>query len=155
MEAEVWTHCYQLPFFITYFTCYFRQNKAKVAASFGRGQQLGLWSAYRSDKRQKELWDDRVKELLKDPKWAAIALVDKKAFEREVARGVARPGTGPHRTGRAVDLYISSKYLNKLDNAARFRQEEAFQWLNENASKYGFYNYYEEPWHWEYNPKSL
>ncbi|NLY75835.1 MAG: hypothetical protein GX075_11095, partial [Firmicutes bacterium] len=114
---------------------------------------LGLWSAYRSDKRQKELWDDRVKELLKDPKWAAIAKVDKNAFEKEVARGVARPGTGPHRTGRAVDLNIEGM-LNKLWNAAAERKTDTFQWLQDNASRFGFYNYYDEPWHWEYNPKS-
>jgi RHS repeat-associated protein len=108
---------------------------------------LRLWSGFRSDARQRELWNERYNQLRSEhPFWSKTKL------EYETAKGVARPGSGPHRTGRAVDFAISTSISNCLENANLLRGTASYQWLYQNAASYGFYNYYNEPWHWEYNP---
>jgi LAS superfamily LD-carboxypeptidase LdcB len=48
----------------------------------------------------------------------------------------AVPGTSNHGLGKAVDLNVKSN-------------PGSFEWLKNNAAKYGFYNIPREPWHWE------
>jgi LAS superfamily LD-carboxypeptidase LdcB len=48
----------------------------------------------------------------------------------------ARPGTSNHGWGKAVDLNVKAN-------------PGSFEWLKQNASKYGFKNIPREPWHWE------
>jgi LAS superfamily LD-carboxypeptidase LdcB len=48
----------------------------------------------------------------------------------------AVPGTSNHGLGKAVDLNVKAN-------------PGSFEWLKNNASKYGFYNIPREPWHWE------
>ena len=67
----------------------------------------------------------------------------------------ARPGFSEHHTGLAIDIdNIKSNYLN-------FENTEEFNWLQENAYKYGFIlrypkdkenitGYIYEPWHYRY-----
>ena len=67
----------------------------------------------------------------------------------------ARPGYSEHQTGLTVDIYNGTIDYNKFD------QTKEYQWLQENAHKYGFilrypqdkeqetlYQY--EPWHYRY-----
>jgi LAS superfamily LD-carboxypeptidase LdcB len=49
---------------------------------------------------------------------------------------VARPGTSNHEKGNAIDFVDAGG---------------ALAWLRENASKFGFYNYPAEPWHYSTN----
>ena len=59
----------------------------------------------------------------------------------------------PHFTGHALDLYVGGEPVTTKDfNRAVQVQTPAYRWLVKNASKYGFYPYYYEPWHWEYVP---
>lgn len=54
---------------------------------------------------------------------------------------VARPGWSNHQYGTAVDI--------STGGAGRFSR--VYKWLNENASKWNFYNTVpSEPWHWDY-----
>lgn len=71
------------------------------------------------------------------------------SFER-VMRFVAPPGYSQHETGRAVDLVPSE---------VRFAKTKIYDWLQENAGKFGFSETYPEdiipksrwePWHWYY-----
>jgi len=71
------------------------------------------------------------------------------SFER-VMRFVAPPGYSQHETGRAVDLVPSE---------VRFAKTKIYEWLQENAGKFGFAETYPEdiipksrwePWHWYY-----
>jgi LAS superfamily LD-carboxypeptidase LdcB len=48
----------------------------------------------------------------------------------------ARPGTSNHGWGKAVDLNVKAN-------------PGSFEWLKQNASKYGFKNIPRERWHWE------
>jgi hypothetical protein len=52
----------------------------------------------------------------------------------------ARPGTGQHEIGLAIDFYAN--------NASITRTSKDYLWLTQNASKYGFKNLPSEPWHW-------
>ena len=65
----------------------------------------------------------------------------------------AAPGFSEHHTGRAVDIATpGSRPLTE-----EFENTDAFRWLTENASRYGFfmtyprdncYGFIYEPWHW-------
>ncbi|MGI8556657.1 MAG: D-alanyl-D-alanine carboxypeptidase family protein [Pyrinomonadaceae bacterium] len=59
----------------------------------------------------------------------------------------------PHFTGHALDLYVGGEPVTTKDyNRAIQVQTPAYKWLVKNASRFGFYPYYYEPWHWEYVP---
>lgn len=57
----------------------------------------------------------------------------------------------PHFTGRALDLYVGGEPVSTKDHNRRLQvSQPVYHWLVRNASKYGFYPYFYEPWHWEY-----
>jgi hypothetical protein len=78
-------------------------------------------------------------------------------YQAELRR--KEPGAGraalalksPHNTGQALDLYVGGEPVTTKD-ANRLIQVKtpAYQWLVKNANRFGFYNYFYEPWHWEY-----
>ncbi|HEX8368945.1 MAG TPA: D-alanyl-D-alanine carboxypeptidase family protein [Pyrinomonadaceae bacterium] len=62
----------------------------------------------------------------------------------------------PHFTGNALDIYVGGEPVSTIDaNRAVQVQTPAYKWLVKNASRFGFYPYYYEPWHWEYVPRNL
>jgi len=72
---------------------------------------------------------------------------------REILRVSAAPGYSEHHTGRAIDVTTPGSAV--LEEA--FEQSDAFAWLSENASRFGFslsfprenpYGVIYEPWHW-------
>ena len=109
-----------------------------------------ICSSYRTNAKQKQLYNNKIKEYKR--------LGYNNAEAEELASyWVAIPGTGEHETGLAVDI-VSKKY-QMLDE----KQEETDvqKWLMENSYKYGFtlryptdkkeitmINY--EPWHYRY-----
>ncbi|HBF35908.1 MAG TPA: hypothetical protein DDW50_01130 [Firmicutes bacterium] len=106
---------------------------------------LLLYSGYRNDKKQGEMYNAEVSKIMKQER------IGEEAAKKEASDYVAPPG-GPHRTGRAIDLKISVTYTNCKGNIWNLKHEVLFKWLCDNAQNYGFYNYPKEPWHWEYNP---
>lgn len=61
----------------------------------------------------------------------------------------------PHFTGRALDIYVGGEPVTTKDpNRAVQIETKAYKWLVKNAGKFGFYNYFYEPWHWEYVPEN-
>jgi D-alanyl-D-alanine carboxypeptidase len=57
----------------------------------------------------------------------------------------------PHFTGRALDLYVGGEPVSTKDeNRALQTQTKVYQWLVQNAGRFGFQPYFYEPWHWEY-----
>lgn len=93
-------------------------------------------SGYRSSAQQAKLWKDALAKAGGDAK--------------EARKWVAPPGGSAHQSGRAVDLYLGLQ--NAKENVAALRKTAAWQWLQPNAVRFGFYPYGAEPWHWEYNP---
>ena len=86
-----------------------------------------ICSSYRSQERQQELYDNKVQRVMAEG-------VSREAAQAEAARWVARPGTSEHQTGLAVDIVSLSNQM--LDETQESTPE--FQWLAENAWKYGF-----------------
>ena len=102
-------------------------------------------SAYRSVERQKELYDNKVNEYLKQGKTQEEA-------EKLTSEYINKPGSSDHNLGLAVDF-------NYVNNS--FAELEAYDWLLENAEDYGFILRYPEDkeditkieyesWHWRY-----
>lgn len=117
-------------------------------------QQQGLspliCSSYRTEEKQKQLFQDKVSRCRKEGYSADEA-------EREAARWVAPPGTSEHQTGLAVDIVSQNHQL--LDSSQEETPEQ--KWLMENCTKYGFILRYPtekseitgigyEPWHYRY-----
>lgn len=109
-----------------------------------------ICSSYRSQERQQELYDNKVQRVMAEG-------ASREAAQAEAARWVARPGTSEHQTGLAVD--IVSLFNQMLDETQESTPE--FQWLAENAWKYGFILRYPsdksektgiayEPWHFRF-----
>lgn len=89
---------------------------------------LKIVSAYRSPEYQAEL-------RRKSPGSGTIALAK----------------NSPHSTGRALDLYVGGDPVSTKDANRQIQVETpAYKWLVENAGRFGFVNYFYEPWHWEY-----
>lgn len=108
------------------------------------GVELLLVSAYRGVDYQRAIFDRKLGE--------GIALDD-------ILRVNAAPGYSEHHTGRAVD--IATRGCPPLTEA--FETTEAFRWLTENASTFGFSLSYPrdnphgityEPWHWSFDAEA-
>ena len=109
-------------------------------------------SGYRSYTYQQSLFNTYLgQEMAAHPDWS-------EAQAREyVLTYSAAPGTSEHHTGNAIDL-ISTNYVS-LDET--FAQNPAYEWLQNNAHRFGFilrypanktditgYSY--EPWHYRF-----
>ena len=58
-----------------------------------------------------------------------------------------------HNTGQALDIYVGGDPVSTKDpNRLLQTQTPVYKWLVKNAKRFGFYNYFYEPWHWEYVP---
>ncbi|MCX7820084.1 MAG: M15 family metallopeptidase [Brevinematales bacterium] len=111
------------------------------------GINLYIVSAFRSFEEQKLIWQNKTKRYPYDSKTKTV----KKVLEYS-----AMPGTSRHHWGTDIDIvsvnpaFFDSKQGRKL-----------FNWLTNNAPKYGFFmpysryrtnGYREEKWHWSYKP---
>ncbi len=112
------------------------QALVNAARQDGLEQPLLLPSSgYRSSSHQKRLWEQ-----------AKIRY----GSEQEARKWVAPPGHSAHQSGRAIDFWLGVAFGKK--NIPKQKQSRAYQWLVQNAKRFGFYPYELEPWHWEYNP---
>jgi LAS superfamily LD-carboxypeptidase LdcB len=96
------------------------------------GRTFNVNSAYRTYEEQSELYYERLGE--KGDK-SHLYLQSK----------VAVPGFSNHQFGLAIDFIGEEGIL-----AFKKEEPELFEFLKQNASKYGFYNYLPEAWHWAY-----
>ena len=113
--------------------------KKMVSDLRNEGLKIILQSGYRSETRQKNLYDWYVS-------------VD---GVKETDTYSARPNHSEHQTGLAMDLSVDGTLSEAFENT------EQFKWLNENAHKYGYILRYKkdkvymtgytyEPWHYRY-----
>lgn len=102
-------------------------------------------SAYRSVEYQKELYDEKMQEIMS----YGISQNEAEVFTSNV---INKPGTSEHNLGLAIDF-------NYVDED--FDKTEGFAWLIQNAENYGFILRYKkekeevtkvsyEPWHWRF-----
>ena len=117
----------------------------------GGKEKIIVTSAYRSYDYQVKIFDKYVTDYM------AAKSVTREVAEEYVLKTSAKPGQSEHQSGLCVDL-IEYGTIN-LDE--RFGETAAFEWLSQNAFKYGFilrypsgkealtgYSY--EPWHYRF-----
>jgi LAS superfamily LD-carboxypeptidase LdcB/murein DD-endopeptidase MepM/ murein hydrolase activator NlpD len=115
-------------------------NKMKSDAA-SQGIDLSVISGYRSVATQTELWNAQVAKQGSEPAAAKIS---------------APPGYSEHQTGYAFDIGQTGAGGSDLNQS--FQNTPAYQWLHQNAGKYGFVQSYNgstsgadnEPWHWRF-----
>jgi len=132
----------------------------KVASS--EGISLKIISGFRNFIYQKSIWEKKWNgDVLVDGKNLKKSIPDELERAKKILEYSAMPGTSRHHWGTEIDM-------NNAD-PAYFDSEKGkkgYDWLVENASKFGFcqpYNkksdsertgYSEEKWHWSYFPIS-
>ncbi len=114
-----------------------------------KGVYLKIISATRNFNYQKRIWDTKFKNTkIKD--------VNQKV--KSILLFSAMPGSSRHHWGTDVDLFSLDKFSYEKGNGKKI-----YEWLQNNAHKYGFYQpysagrtsgYQEEKWHWTYRPTS-
>ena len=114
------------------------------------GGEPYICSGFRLRRDQEELYQDKIKRLIKEGTDPALA-------PEEAAKTVAVPGTSEHESGLAADLIDESyPYLDELQE-----QTPTQKWLMANSWRYGFILRYPngtteqtgiiyEPWHYRY-----
>jgi LAS superfamily LD-carboxypeptidase LdcB len=124
---------------------------------------LTIVSATRNFSRQKSIWEAKWTgaRKIENGTNAALKYPDPKTRALKILEYSSMPGTSRHHWGTDMDL-------NDLDNYT-FEQgqgKKVYDWLQKNASKYGFCQpytvkgknrpngYNEEKWHWSYIPIS-
>jgi D-alanyl-D-alanine carboxypeptidase len=121
-----------------------------IADAAQDGVTLTICSAYRSVKDQLKLLEKKTYTLL-------VQGIDTDLAFAKAQQYLADPGESEHHTGLAVDIIAPGVTI--LDE--NFEKTGAFEWLSENAHRYGFiirypkgkeaitgFNY--EPWHYRY-----
>lgn len=124
---------------------YLAMREAAHRAGVPRGV-LGVHSALRSTARQRELFEQKVAEVMRNNPRLSRAAAEEVADD-----WVARPGGSAHESGRAFDLDLDGGEISG-DRIEAMKRAAAWRWLSTNAVRFGFYPYPLEPWHWEYNP---
>ena len=100
-------------------------------------------SGYRSRASQTAIWNRQLaKQRDMHPGWSEAQIVS------EARNWVAPPGASDHETGCATDLWLGYGISSSNNNA--IWGSAAFQWLQNNAYRFGFCNYEKEGWHWKY-----
>lgn len=115
------------------------------------GMNFKICSAYRTMKKQTDLYEDKVQRLMKEK-----GISYEKAYT-EAWKTVAYPGTSEHQLGLAVDI-VAADYQILDDKQAETKEAE---WLRAHCWEYGFILRYPsdktaetgiifEPWHYRY-----
>ena len=121
-----------------------------MESSLGRESRILVTSAYRSYSKQKGLYEGYVEDLMEMG-------MSRSEAEEEVSKTAAKAGYSEHQSGLCVDFIEKGKL--ELDEG--FENCAEFDWLYDNAHKYGFvlrypkdkvsitgYSY--EPWHFRF-----
>ncbi|MTF39312.1 D-alanyl-D-alanine carboxypeptidase family protein [Cyanobacterium aponinum] len=112
------------------------------AAAKTQGVELILISGFRSISSQTQLFQKQIQ---------------KRGSKEEAVKLSAPPGHSEHHTGYALD--IGDGKQPSLDLKTQFQSTQAYQWLSNNAHKYGFELSFPpnnlqgvsfEPWHWRF-----
>jgi LAS superfamily LD-carboxypeptidase LdcB len=145
--------------------------KARAAghADALRTIRLTANSGYRGSEYQRNLWLDYFKNYYNQTRRARAGISDgphsAKAmsymlYAFRLPNRIAAPGYSNHQAGIAIDFEqkrakgyeISNSYETKEQN--KWRATWFFDWLQNNAARFGFRQYIKEAWHWEYRPSA-
>ena len=109
------------------------------------GLALFVREGYRTKEEQQQILDERIQEYENQGD-------SKKDAQKAAEEYVALPGTSEHQLGMSVDINADTQKCSS---------DAVYQWLDENAYKYGFIKRYpadktditgisNEPWHYRY-----
>jgi D-alanyl-D-alanine carboxypeptidase len=126
-----------------------------LAAAEADGVTLRVVSAFRSQQRQLENFNNYVERLIREQGMSEVEAIVLTASQ------IARPGASEHNAGVALDILSANWFLYNSDVTEAFEQTSEFRWLEENSWKYGFILRYPrgkedvtgfiyEPWHFRY-----
>jgi hypothetical protein len=83
------------------------------------------------------------------------------AMAKKNTNRLAFGGFSPHSLGLAADVALRvgtsaradfSETSTRMDELGGMLRSPAYKWIYVHGADYGFYQYRNEPWHWEYNP---
>jgi hypothetical protein len=93
--------------------------------------------------------------------WRSVAR-QQAARSRQANPNAVAPGISAHNYGLAIDLNmrvpglslvnISTRARDRMANMVRMYRSPNYKWLALHGSRFGWFPYKREPWHWEYNP---
>ena len=147
---------------------YLRQDtysafKEMFAAAQENHIKLVIRSATRNFEAQKRIWERKWEGKTKlEGKIYATQIADPVERAKEILLYSSMPGTSRHHWGTDIDLNAFSN--SYFESGAG---QKIYQWLLENAEKYGFCQpytakglnrpngYEEEKWHWSYLPVAI
>jgi LAS superfamily LD-carboxypeptidase LdcB len=124
------------------------------------GINLQIVSAFRSFYRQKSIWEAKwtgTRKVMGQNLSAAYPNAVERA--KVILMYSAMPGTSRHHWGTDIDIYSVED-----QDFESGKGKKIYEWLRENAAKYGFCQVYtpkgkarptgyeEEKWHWSYKP---
>ncbi len=123
----------------------------EMSAELGTGDQF-VTSAYRPYSYQYTLFEGYVKDHMDEG-------MTREEAEAAASEYSARPGTSEHQSGLCVDITNIADMNGKLEE--KFEDTEIFNWLSQNAHKFGFIlrypkdkvditGYTYEPWHYRF-----
>ena len=109
------------------------------------GLALFVREGYRTREEQQQMMDDQIEEYESQG-------YSRKAVKKLAKEYVALPDTSEHQLGLSVDINADTTICSA---------EKVYQWLDDNAYKYGFIKHYppdkteitgisNEPWHYRY-----
>lgn len=121
------------------------------------GVHLKILSAYRSFNYQKWIWNSKFEGKRKSGGRNMLSSYpDPKERVEAILNYSAMPGTSRHHWGTDIDINsVNTSYFQSG------KGKKVYDWLVENAAKYGYYQVYtagrkdgynEEHWHWSYMP---
>lgn len=132
-------------------------------AAFKDSINIKIVSAFRSYQRQNQIWNRKYK-YYREQGLSNNEIIDKITDYSTI------PGTSRHHWGTEIDIIAvnADMPMRNVLNEKHFKKGGAFhkmyEWLQENANKFGFYEAYTddssrkgfeyEPWHYSYKPQS-
>ena len=128
-------------------------------AAMREGIKLNLISATRNFEYQKGIWEEKWQKLNNDKNCKGLSDREKVL---KILKYSAMPGASRHHWGTDIDIcdLNDGYYLTE-------KGKRTYEWLTRNADKYGFCQtytkfgesrstgYYEEKWHWSYQPMAM
>ncbi len=128
--------------------------RAMIAAAEEDGIYLNVVSAYRSTEKQGENLSAYAERLIREG-------LSEEDAEKAALREIAEPGKSEHNAGLALDILTMDWWETHDDVTDDFEKTAEFEWLSENAYKYGFIlrypkewehttGYVYEPWHYRF-----
>lgn len=119
------------------------------------GINLFITSAYRSIDNQTILFNNNIKKLMNNNSMTKDEAI------LETSMNIAFPGTSEHNLALALDIVSNDWFIKNDDLYEHFDQTKEYEWLNNNAHKFGFIERYPknktnitnivyEPWHYRY-----